>query len=221
MGCISRQPNGAISTEEAISYAKVCEDCGYDAVSSVAPFYFKFSFEEIKNHYFSIAESISLPMFVYNIPAFSGVTLSVDNISEFLKSDKFAGVKYTSSDFFGMERIKTRHPDKIVYNGYDEMFLSELSMGADGGIGSTYNFMAEKFVKIKDCFAAGDLKTAYEVQKEVNAVVEALMKVGVLAGVKEALRQTGIDVGVLRAPFAPLDKKQQEYVAKNIIPYLS
>lgn len=65
------------------------------------------------------------------------------------------------------------------------------------------------------------MKTAYEVQKEVNAVVEALMKVGVLAGVKEVLRQTGIDVGVLRAPFAPPDKKQQEYVAKNIIPYLS
>ncbi len=54
-------------------------------------------------------QSISLPMFIYNIPALSGVTLSVDNISEFLKSDKFAGVKYTSSDFFGMERIKTRH----------------------------------------------------------------------------------------------------------------
>ena len=76
---------------------------------------------------------------------------------------------------------------KIVYNGYDEMFLSGLSMGADGGIGSTYNFM----------------------------------EVGVLAGVKVVLRLTGIDVGVLRAPFAPLDKKQQEYVAKNIIPYLS
>ena len=106
--CISRQPNGAISTEEAISYAKVCEDCGYDAVSSVAPFYFKFSFEEIKNHYFSIAESISLPMFVYNIPTLSGVTLSVDNISEFLKSDKFAGVKYTSSDFFADRTAKSR-----------------------------------------------------------------------------------------------------------------
>ena len=52
-----------------------------------------------------------------------------------------AGVKFTSSDFFQLERMKRAHPDLTIWNGYDEMLLSGLSAGADGGIGSTYNVL--------------------------------------------------------------------------------
>ena len=64
---------GCISTKQAIGLAKYAEDLGYDAISSVAPYYYKFSFAEIKKYYFDIVDSVSLPMIIYNFPAFSGV----------------------------------------------------------------------------------------------------------------------------------------------------
>jgi hypothetical protein len=79
-----------------------------------------------------------------------------------------------------MERCKTNFPNKLVYNGYDEMFLAGLSMGADGGIGSTYNFMTDKFVKIKKLFEENKLKEAQELQQEVNGIIAVLCSIGVM-----------------------------------------
>ena len=211
---------GCIATHHAIELAKYAEELGYDAISSVAPFYFKFSFKEIKEYYYSIVDAVSLPMIIYNIPAFSGVTFSVDNLKEFLQDDRFIGVKHTSNDFFALERFKSAYPDKVFFNGYDEMFLSGLAMGADGAIGSTFNFMAEKFVAIQNLFEKGDIAGAQAIQKDANKIIVDLIKVGVMAGEKEVLTQLGIDFGDCRPPFAKLDKEQKEYISKEILPLL-
>ena len=154
---------GAIGTKLTLDLAQYAESVGFDAVSSVAPFYFKFSFNEIKGYYNRVADESGLPMIVYHFPAFSGVNMGVNEISEFLNDDKFAGIKFTSNDFFTMEQVKSKFPNKLVYNGYDEMFLAGLSMGADGGIGSTYNFMAEKFIEIKKLFSENKIEEAKKV----------------------------------------------------------
>lgn len=77
-------------------------------------------------------------MLIYNFPNFSGVTLSCENMGEFLEDERLLGVKYTSNDYFSMQQIKSRFPSTIIYNGFDEMFFAGLSMGADGGIGSLW-----------------------------------------------------------------------------------
>jgi len=211
---------GCISTSEAISFAQHAEKLGYDAVSSISPFYYKFSFEEIKKYYFDLLQNVALPMIIYNFPAFSGVTLSVDNIGEFLKKDRVIGLKHTSNDFFALERFKTLFPNKIIYNGFDEMLLAGLSMGADGGIGSTYNFMAEKYIQIYDLFQEGKIEEAKKIQTTANIIIEALIKVGVIAGVKEMLTQTGFDCGDSRAPFKRLTDDDKEYLKKTVLPLL-
>jgi len=144
---------GDVSTEKAQEYARLAEELGYDAISAVAPFYYKFSFDEIKRYYFDIVSAVDLPMVVYNFPNFSGVNLSVDQIGQFLGDDRFLGVKHTSNDYFALSQFKTAFPHKVIYNGFDEMMLAGLSMGADGGIGSTYNFMADKFIRLMSLFA--------------------------------------------------------------------
>ena len=151
---------GALDERDAHKLAAAAKELGYDMISSVAPFYFKFTFEEIKNYYLRLAENSGMPMLVYHIPALSGVGMGAGEISEFLGDDHFIGVKFTSNDFFTMEQIRTRFPQKIIYNGYDEMMLSGLAMGADGGIGSTYNFMADKFVQIQKLFGEGKIEEA-------------------------------------------------------------
>lgn len=211
---------GTISTVQAEKFAVQCAELGYDAMSAVSPFYYKFSFDEIKAHYFRLVDSVNLPMIIYNFPNFSGVTLDAAKISEFLCDDRFIGVKHTSNDYYAMERFKTNFPDKLVYNGFDEMFLAGLSMGADGGIGSTYNFMAEKFVKISNLFAENKMSEALEVQREANQIIDCLVSVGVMQGEKEVLCQMGYDFGYARSPFARLSTEQCKKIEKEIMPYV-
>lgn len=211
---------GCISTEQAIRLAKKAKELGYDAISSVAPFYYKFSFDEIKKYYFDIVNAVDMPMLVYNFPAFSGVTLTVDNIKEFLSDERFIGVKHTSSDYFALEQFKTEYPDKVIYNGYDEMFLAGLSMGADGAIGSTFNFMADKYIKIYECFQKEEMAEAQRLQREANAIIQSLCKVGVMQGEKAVLEGLGFDFGPARAPFQELTIKQKKELCEKVLPLL-
>jgi len=211
---------GCISTAQAIRLAKKAKELGYDAISSVSPFYYKFSFAEIKKYYFDIVDAVDLPMLIYNFPAFSGVNLTVDNISEFLSDERFLGVKHTSSDYFALEQFKSAFPDKVVYNGFDEMFMAGLAMGADGAIGSTFNLMAEKFIKIRNLFAENKVEEARAVQNEANVIIRALCKVGVMQGEKAVMDALGFDMGPARAPFGPLTEEQKKELLDTVMPLL-
>lgn len=211
---------GSINEREATELALHAKKAGYGVISSVAPFYYKFTFEEIKNYYFRLADAAQIPMLVYHFPAFSGVNMGIREMGQFLSDDRFLGIKYTSNDFFTMEQCKSNFPDKIVYNGFDEMFLAGLSMGADGGIGSTYNFMADKFVKINALFEAGKIGQAQQIQKEANRIITILCKIGVMQAEKEVLNQLGFDFGVCRHPFGEPAAEQKALISKEIIPFI-
>lgn len=205
---------GHIDTATAVDLARHAKENGADAMSSVAPFYYNFNFGEIKNYYFDIVNAVDLPMILYNIPAFSKVSLTVDNIAEFFDDPRFVALKNTSSDFFLLERLTNRYPDKIYFNGYDEMFLSGLAMGCHGAIGSTFNFMAEKFIAIQKLFKENRMQEALAEQHRANNIISALVKVGVMAGEKAMLCQMGIDFGTARSPFRPLTEDEIQYLSR-------
>ena len=188
--------------------AKAAEKAGYDAISAVAPYYFKFGTEAIKQYYFDIASSVNIPMIIYNFPGANGFSLDKETAENmFAANDKFIGIKHTTSDMYALQQFKTMKADPIVYNGFDEMFLGGLAMGADGGIGSTYNFMAEKFIAIYNAFKKGDIKEAQRVQNEANEIINVLIKYGVFASEKYVLDCLGIEMGGCRKPFLPLGEE--------------
>ncbi|MDE7079384.1 MAG: dihydrodipicolinate synthase family protein, partial [Clostridia bacterium] len=106
--------------------------------------------------------------------------------------------------------------DPIVYNGFDEMLVAGLSMGADGGIGSTYNFMPEKYVKMYSLFNQGNIKEAQKLQYEANEIIELLIKYGVFAMEKALLEEMGIEMNGCRKPFTELSQEGKK-VCKQII----
>lgn len=207
---------GSISTDQAIRFAKKAKELGYDAVSAVAPFYYGFTFQEIKKYYSDITKESNMPMIMYNIPGMSGVKLSVDQICEILSLDGVIGVKFTSSEYFALEQIKTRMPDKLVFNGFDEMLLCGLSMGADGGIGSTYNYMAEKFISIYKLFKQNKMAEALEIQREANRIIKILIEVGGMQMNKLVLCQLGFDFGKARAPFCDLPDDKIQLIKAEV-----
>lgn len=207
---------GCISTSQAVELGEYSENVGADAISSIPPFYYNFSFNEIKEYYYDLVNHINLPMIIYNFPAFSGVTLNSENIQEFLCDPRFIGIKHTSSDFYSLERFKKINENILAYNGFDEMFLAGLAMGADGGIGSTYNFMSEKFIAIKKLFDDGKVDGAQKIQTEVNEIVKVLIKVGVLPGEKEILNIMGFEFGECRKPFKKINDEEKQLL-KNVV----
>lgn len=211
---------GCISTAQTVSFGKYAASLGYDAISAVTPFYYKFSAREIKKFYRDVLEQTGMPLLIYNIPALSGVELSYSDLAELLSTDGIIGVKHTSSDFFKMQRLKSAFPDKTILNGYDEMFLSGLIAGADGGIGSTYNFMAEKFIAIERLFRTGSVEEAQKIQDSANKVIAALLDYGVMPGCKAILDSMGFNMGDSRPPFSALTDVEKAELIGKVAPYL-
>lgn len=199
---------GTISQRDAVDLARHANDCGADAISSIPPFYYGFPFECIERYYYALADASRVPVVVYHFPANSGVQLTVEHVRRFLRDERFLGIKFTSNDLFMLSQIKQIREDVVVFNGYDEIFLSGLAAGADGGIGSTYNFMAEKFLAIKAAFDRGDVAEAQRIQTEANHIIEALCKLGVMPAEKAALTLMGIDMGKCLPPFQQLEAEE-------------
>lgn len=201
---------GSIRTDDSVEMAKYGEKLGVDAISAIPPFYYQFSFEEIKEYYQTIIESVNVPMILYNFPANSGVKISMEHFYQLLEDERIIGVKHTSMNLFELERFK--HKGKILFNGHDEVFLAGLTMGADGGIGSTYNLMAEKFIQIYHLFLENNIQESTKIQIEANNVIEALVKVGVNQGIKYGLEKMGIVCNGCREPFKRLKEEEMRYL---------
>lgn len=207
---------GSIGTDHAIELGKHAENLGFDAISSIPPFYYNFNFEEIKKYYFDIVNEVNVPMIIYNFPAFSGVSFNSNNIKDFVADERFIGIKHTSLDLFQLERMINLDKRLSIFNGHDEVFLASLAMGAKGAIGSTYNFMAERFINILKLYNEGNMEAAKLEQTKANEIISALIKVGVIPGVKYALELMGIQCFGSRRPFRKLTEDDKELI-KNIL----
>lgn len=196
---------GTTSTAGSLALARHAEKCGAKAVSSVTPLYYKYGFREVKHYYERLAAETSLPVIIYNIPVLTGTTLSTDQLSEILSIPNVGGMKFTSSDFFQLERIRSAFPDKVFYNGSDEMLLSGLAAGADGGIGSTYNVQPKTILAVYNAYMANDARGALAYQAKANRLIAEVLKYGVLPSCKMLLKLNGLDYGECREPFLPLD----------------
>jgi N-acetylneuraminate lyase len=211
---------GTIATRDALALAEHAAKAGYRAISAIAPFYYDFSRPEVMVHHRSIAEAAALPLIVYNFPArTAGFTLA--ELVELLSHPNIIGIKHTSSDMFQLERIRRAVPDALVYNGYDEMCLAGIATGAQGAIGTTYNFMGDLFVALREAAMAGRIGEARRLQAMANDVIEVLIAVGVMPGSKALLGMMGVACGPSRRPFRTIGAAEHERLRKAIEPVLA
>jgi N-acetylneuraminate lyase len=210
---------GSGGTDAAVRLSKHAKEHGADAISSVPPIYFKYTTDEIISYYLDLIEMSDMPLVVYNIPAFTGINMTQGPIKELFKHPRVMALKHTNTNMYELERVLSQNPSLIGLNGYDEAFLSGLSMGAKGMIGSTVNFLAPKFIAIKNAYERGEPLEALKIQAKANEVIEIMVEVGVFNALKYVMTLHGIDCGVCRAPFKPLSeldqKRVKEVVEKN------
>jgi N-acetylneuraminate lyase len=195
---------GAPNLRDSIALAKNAARLGFDGLSALPPHAYPFTDGEIIAYYRNLASATDLPMIVYEVPVRTNRPLPLPVLSEILTLPNVAGMKFTSNDLFKFSQLKAAHPDKIVYFGFDEIYLSAGALGADGGIGSTYNVMGKLYAALNDAIKASDLAKAQELQSISQQFVTDLLEIGVLPGIKAIMHARGIAAGPTRAPLLPL-----------------
>jgi len=202
---------GAVSVREAEDYARHAVRAGYDAIAATPPFYYGFGSREIYGYYESIASAAGKPVLIYNFPGNTGKQFDLSDpiTRKLFASDFILGVKHTNQVVYQMERIKAINPRLIMMNGFDETMVAGLALGADGSIGSTFNFMYPHYRKIYETYLAGDREGARELQVRANNIMEALCQAGLIPAIKYVLTTMGIDAGIPRRPFRPLDEEHK------------
>ena len=206
---------GSINVYESVELAKFATELGYDAISAVTPFYYKFSFNEIKDYYNTIIDSVDNRLIIYSIPFLTGVDMSVEQFGELFENEKIIGVKFTAADFYLLERLRKAYPNHLIYAGFDEMMLPATVLGVDGAIGSTFNVNGIRARQIFDLAKEGKIEEAREIQHVTNDLISAILSNGLYATLKELLKLSGVDAGYCRKPMALTTDAQVEE-AKNI-----
>lgn len=207
---------GDIGTKKSIALAKHAEKAGADAISSVPPFYWKFSADDIYNYYKDIAESTCLPLIVYNIQL-AGI-MDKDLLLRIADIDNVRGLKYTSRSHDELGSLKEiLGKDFMIYSGCDEMAFSGLCFGADGIIGSFYNVIPELYKKINECVKNSNIPEGIKLQKIADDLIFACLKYDFPSIIHNMMRWRGLDAGYSRKPFYNYRDDELDELKKEII----
>ena len=199
---------GAIGTKVTIDLARHAEACGAAAVSSVPPFYWKFGPENIEKYYREIAESVEVPVIMYNI-ALAGV-MDLSTIRRMAEIPNVRGIKYTAPTQFEMLELREQlGPDFVIYSGSDEMAMSGLGYGADGIIGTFYNILPDLYLDLYRASLRKDLDAMLDKQKIANQVILTCLRHEMIPTVKAMMRWIGIDAGYARSPFRQFTREEE------------
>lgn len=202
---------------EAVALAKHAEKCGADAISAIPPLFYPYDEDDVYKYYKTLAGSVSIPLIIYYNPM-AGFRVNAEFAAKMFEIDNITGIKWTSSDYFGMNVLKDlTHGEMNIINGPDEMLLMGLSAGADGGIGSTYNFMLPTIRRIYENFSAGDLAEAQKAQTEADRIIRVLLKYKVIPACKVILEKQGYAVGNCAFPTKRYTSEQKEKIIADFI----
>ncbi|WAJ24233.1 dihydrodipicolinate synthase family protein [Lacrimispora xylanolytica] len=213
---------GAISTQEAVFYAKEAVKAGIENIAATPPIYFGFSEKEIAGYYHDIAEAAGRPVLYYNIPSSTHKDLDVKHpeVQALLRSGAINAIKHTNLNLLEMDRIRNINPEIRCFGGFESCMVAFLAFGCEGFIGSSFNFMLPQFKYLLRLFEEGKLEEARMLQTKCNNILDVLLKNGLCANLKYILSSQGIPVGEVRKPFVILTKERADEMDEVLSQYL-
>jgi 4-hydroxy-tetrahydrodipicolinate synthase len=210
---------GAPSTWETIRLTKDAADLGVDAAVVVTPYYFRLSNREIISHYKAVLEAVDIPIILYSVPKFTGITLEPAVIAELAKEySHVAGVKDSSGNIATITETISLIGEKIaVLAGTADTVLPTLTLGGKGAVIAIANPYPKLCASLYKAYKNGEYQKAATLQKAINHINEILVKrYNQLSAIKEAMRMLGLPAGYPRKPALPLDETAKKEVEKLV-----
>ena len=207
---------------DAADLARHAKEIGADAVASIAPNYYKPStVKDLVMFLKPVAEAGGdLPFYYYNLPSMSGVRLP---LTDFLIEGKkempnLVGIKFSDSDFYQMQLLVNLSGGEFnILNGSDEMLIAGIACGAQGAVGSTYNYVPRIYQNMIDSYRSGDVAAARQWQWEAVKIVNVLIDHGGgVRGGKAFMKLAGVDCGQCRYPVSQVSDEEMKVIEKRL-----
>ena len=195
---------------QAIALAKHAEAAGAAAISATPPLFFGYGEDEVYAYYRALADAVNIPVMIYYNPS-AGFAMNAQFAARMFEVENITAIKWTNSDYSQVIRLKDMtHGEMNVINGPDATLLLGLIAGADGGIGTTYNYLMSHYRRIYDHYTAGELAEARECQQEVNRILSARPGYPGIPMTKAVLEAMGFPVGNATFPMRRLTDTEKE-----------
>lgn len=192
---------GSNATETAVMLSKEAEEAGADALLLVTPYYNKTSQRGLYVHYKTIADSVKLPIILYNVPSRTGLNIDVETAAKLAEIDNIVAMKDAVGNITYTANLIERCGGKLtVYSGNDDQIVPMMSLGAKGVISVLSNVAPKETHEMTAAALAGDYKTAAALQLKYLKLIHALFIETNPIPVKEAVNQMGFAAGACRLP---------------------
>ena len=208
---------GSNETAYAVELAKHAEEVGADALLVVTPYYNKCTQNGLVAHYNKIADSVNIPLILYNVPSRTGVNIKPETYLKLSKHPRIVAVKEANGDLTSILRTRALCGDDLdVYSGNDDQIVPILSLGGLGVISVLSNVAPKAAHDICQLYFDGNVKESAKLQIEYADLIDALFcKVNPIP-VKTAMRLMGYNVGGLRMPLSEMEESNLNLLKNSL-----
>lgn len=198
---------GSNNTHHAIELSKYSQEVGVDGLLVVTPYYNKTTQKGLIEHYKAIANSVALPIIMYNVPGRTGLNLLPKTVKRLSEVENIKAIKEASGNISQVAEIaRLCGEDFYIYSGNDDMIVPTLSLGGKGVISVVANILPEETHNMVMEYLYGNIKESRKLQLEMNGLINALFIETNPIPIKTAMNLMGLDVGKLRLPLTDMDE---------------
>ncbi len=208
---------GANSTTEAINLSRCAQDSGADACLLVTPYYNKPTQEGLYLHHKKIAEKISIPQILYNVPGRTACDMLPETVGRLAEIGNIIGIKEATGDLARVEQIRAvTNEDFALFSGDDETGNAFMLKGGDGVISVTANIAPESMAAMCKAALAGNVHESHKIDMTLQGLHKNLFVESNPIPVKYALYRMGKIPAGIRLPMTPLDKRFHAVVDESM-----
>lgn len=206
---------GCCSTRETIRLSKKMEELGADALSIITPYFLKPSNDDLYEHYKAVAQSVDIPIVLYNIPKATGCPLDPELVSRLADIENIKGIKDSSGEVDRMQAYSDicKEKDLCLLIGSDSKITVGYAMGATGAVAGTSNAIVDTLVGLDHALRNNDIQKAEKLQQDID-VLRSVLTLGTVPSVmKRATELAGIaKVGPARKPVQEVSEKDDKKI---------
>lgn len=210
---------GSNDTAHAVELTKKAEALGADGILSVTPYYNKTTQKGLVKHFTEIANSVKIPVILYNVPSRTGMSFSIDTLKELAKIDNIVAVKEASGNISYTAKVAAEVPELYIYSGNDDMIVPVLSLGGKGVISVVANILPEETHNICEYYFNGEVEKSRKLQLEMLDLINKLFIEVNPVPIKTAMNLLGYKAGNLRMPLTDMEENNLEALKKALTAY--
>ncbi len=212
---------GGIDTAASIVFAQKVEALGADSILAIVPYYVKPTQEGMFQHFKAIADSVHIPVIIYNVPGRTNASIQPATLKRLVDAcPNIAGIKDAAGNWDQVTQEKMLLPDDfMIYSGDDSFTYPILTAGGTGVISVSSHIIGDDMLAMIDAYEQGDTKKAFELHKKTYPINRGLFFITSPIPVKTAVNLLGLPGGKFRLPMVEANESETAYIVKMLKDY--